>query len=78
MAGDAVRGKRSYPMQMSTDADNWEWINGDREIPRFSFPAYTGDTTVELVSEQLKWEITRRTTRICPVPSLLESLSLLS
>ncbi|OCK98794.1 uncharacterized protein K441DRAFT_654161 [Cenococcum geophilum 1.58] len=54
MAGDAVRGKRSYPMQMSTDADNWEFINGDRTLPRFSFPAYTGDTTVELVSEQLK------------------------
>jgi hypothetical protein len=52
-AGDAARGKRSYPMQMSTDADNWEFINGDNTLPRFSFPAYTGDTTVELVKEQL-------------------------
>ncbi|KAL9106463.1 MAG: hypothetical protein Q9227_008494 [Pyrenula ochraceoflavens] len=54
MAGDATRGKRAYPMQMSTDADNWEFINGDNKLPRFSFPAYTGDTTVQLVSEQLK------------------------
>ncbi|KAF2813236.1 uncharacterized protein BDZ99DRAFT_517511 [Mytilinidion resinicola] len=54
MAGDACRCKRSYPMQMSTDADNWEFINGDRTLPRFSFPAYTGDTTVEVVKEQLK------------------------
>lgn len=54
MAGDAVRGKRSYPMQMSTDADNWDFINGDRTLPRFSFPAYTGDKTVELISYQLK------------------------
>ncbi|RYO81768.1 hypothetical protein DL766_006074 [Monosporascus sp. MC13-8B] len=53
IAGDALRGKRSYPMQMSTDKDNWGFINGDETLPRFSFPAYTGDTTVELVSKQL-------------------------
>jgi hypothetical protein len=52
-AGDAVRGKRSYPVQMPTDADNWEFINRDKTLPRFSFPAYTGDTTVELLTEQL-------------------------
>jgi hypothetical protein len=40
-------------MQMSTDADNWAFINGDSTLPRFSFPGYTGDTTVELVSKQL-------------------------
>ncbi|KAM4066417.1 GDSL-like lipase/Acylhydrolase family protein [Hirsutella rhossiliensis] len=54
LAGDAVRGKRSYPMQMSTDKDSWAFINGDEALPRFSFPAYTGDTSVQLVSEQLK------------------------
>jgi hypothetical protein len=53
MAGSAARGMRSYPMQMSTDQDNWGFINGDNTLPRFSFPAYTGDTTVELVSKQL-------------------------
>lgn len=51
--GDAARGKRSYPMQMSTDKDGWEFVNGDGDPPRFSFSAYTGDTTVELVSQQL-------------------------
>lgn len=52
--GDAARGKRSYPMQMSTDTDSWSFINnGDDALPRFSFSAYTGDTTVELVTEQL-------------------------
>ncbi|KAL9618329.1 MAG: hypothetical protein Q9160_006911 [Pyrenula sp. 1 TL-2023] len=54
MAGDAVRGKRAYPMQMVNEVDKWEFLNGDRTPPRFSFPAYTGDTTVELVSQQLK------------------------
>ena len=52
--GDAARGKRSYPMQMSTDTNGWSFINGDDTIPRFSFSAYTGDTTVELVTQQLK------------------------
>lgn len=53
--GDAARGKRSYPMQMSTDEDNWGFINNDDEkLPRFSFHAHTGDTTTELVTEQLK------------------------
>ena len=51
--GDACRGKRSYPMQMSTDKDGWDFVNGDGDPPRFSFSAYTGDTTVELVSQQL-------------------------
>lgn len=55
IAGDAVRGKRSYPMQMSQDKDNWGFVNhGDEDLPRFSFHAYTGDTSVELVSQQLK------------------------
>nr|POF17828.1 hypothetical protein CFP56_13240 [Quercus suber] len=55
IAADAVRGKRSYPMQMSDDLDNWGSINGgENTLPRFSFHAYTGDTTVELVTEQLK------------------------
>ncbi len=53
-AGDAVRGQRSYPMQMFADVENWEFINGDKAVPRFSFPAYTGDTSVELVREQVK------------------------
>ncbi|RYP58959.1 hypothetical protein DL769_008738 [Monosporascus sp. CRB-8-3] len=43
IAGDALRGKRSYLMQMSTDKDNWGFINGDETLPRFSFPAYTGN-----------------------------------
>ena len=51
--GDAERGKRAYPMQMSTDTDNWDFINGDDTLPRFTFSAYTGDTTVELVTKQL-------------------------
>ena len=53
LAGDAVRGKRAYPMQMSTDTDNWDYINGDDTLPRFTFSAYTGDTVDELVSQQL-------------------------
>ncbi|KAJ8128593.1 hypothetical protein O1611_g5044 [Lasiodiplodia mahajangana] len=54
MAGSAGRGQRSYPMQMAADQDNWDFINGDLTLPRLSFPAYTGDKTAELVSEQLK------------------------
>lgn len=54
LAGDAVRGKRAYPMQMSQDKENWQFINVGDDIKRFSFHAYTGDTTKELVSEQLK------------------------
>lgn len=54
MVGDAVRGKRFYPMQISIDADDWEFLNRDSTLPRFSFPAYTGDTTVDLIVEQLK------------------------
>lgn len=51
----SVRGQRSYPMQMSTDKDNWAFINGgDETLPRFSFHAYTGDTTTELVAEQIQ------------------------
>lgn len=54
MARDAVRGKRSYPMQMSLDTDNWGFINnGDETLPRFSFHAYTGDTGQELITKQL-------------------------
>lgn len=53
VAGDAVRGQRSYPMQMSTDTNSWEYINGDSTLPRFTFSAYVGDTTVELVTQQL-------------------------
>jgi hypothetical protein len=54
IAGDAVRGKRSYPMQMSVDADNWAFINdGDETLPRFSFHAYIGDTGQELITQQL-------------------------
>lgn len=52
-AGDAYRGKHAYPMQMYGDADNWLEVNGDKTLPRFSFPAYTGDTSVELIKEQL-------------------------
>lgn len=55
IADDAVRGKRSYPMQMSTDVDNWAFVNGgDETLPRFSFHAYTGDTTTELVTQQVQ------------------------
>lgn len=54
IAGDAVRGQRSYPMQMSADIDNWAFINnGDETLPRFSFHAYTGDKSLELITEQL-------------------------
>jgi len=54
-AGDAVRGGHSYPMQMAVDKDNWAFLSGgDETLPRFSFHAYTGDKTDELVSEQLK------------------------
>ncbi|KAE8135882.1 SGNH hydrolase-type esterase domain-containing protein [Aspergillus pseudotamarii] len=55
MGGDALRGKRAYPMQMSQDKDNWAFVNnGDETLPRFSFHAYTGDTSQELVVEQLQ------------------------
>ncbi|KAI0114007.1 SGNH hydrolase [Nemania sp. FL0031] len=54
MAGSAGRGLRSYPMQMAADQDNWDFINGDLTLPRLSFPAYTGDKTAELVSQQLE------------------------
>lgn len=40
-------------MQMSTDGDNWDFINGDDTLPRFTFPAYTGDKTDDLVIKQL-------------------------
>jgi hypothetical protein len=54
MAGDALRGKRSYPMQMSQDQDNWAFINnGDDTLPRFSFHAYTGDTSETMLVKQL-------------------------
>ncbi|KAK3314056.1 SGNH hydrolase-type esterase domain-containing protein [Apodospora peruviana] len=54
VGGDAVRGKRSYPFQMKDDADSWEFINGDDTKPRLTFSAYTGDTSVELITQQLK------------------------
>lgn len=55
MGGDALRGKRAYPMQMSQNEDNWAFVNnGDETLPRFSFHAYTGDTSQELVVEQLQ------------------------
>ncbi|RMZ84469.1 hypothetical protein DV738_g785, partial [Chaetothyriales sp. CBS 135597] len=54
MAGEAVRGQRAYPMQMSTDEDNWRLINNGGGLPRFSFHAYTGASTAELITEQLK------------------------
>lgn len=53
LAGDAVRGQRSYPMKMSADQDSWGFINGDDILPRFSFIAYTGDKSVDLVTKQL-------------------------
>ncbi|KAK2603441.1 hypothetical protein QQS21_004392 [Conoideocrella luteorostrata] len=53
-AGEANRGKKSYPMKMSMDHDSWEFINGDKHLPQFSFHAYTSDTTKELKEEQLK------------------------
>lgn len=40
-------------MQMSTDKDGWDFVNGDGDPPRFSFSAYISNTTVELVSQQL-------------------------
>lgn len=52
-AGDAIRGQRAYPMQMSQDADNWGFINNDDTLPRFSFHAYTGDIGQDLILEQL-------------------------
>nr|OQO27418.1 hypothetical protein B0A51_07869 [Rachicladosporium sp. CCFEE 5018] len=54
IAGDAYRGKRSYPMQMAADVDSWAFINGDATLPRFSFHAYTGATSIEVVTQQLK------------------------
>ena len=51
--GDAARGQRAFPMQMSTDVDNWNFINDDRVLPRFTFSAYAGDTTVDLAIQQL-------------------------
>lgn len=54
IAGDAVRGARAYPMQMAADEDNWSFVNGGAELPRFSFHAYTGDKTEDLVVQQLK------------------------
>lgn len=39
---------------MSLDALSWEYINDDRTLPRFSFHAYTGDKTPQLITEQLK------------------------
>ncbi|KAL3429451.1 Spherulation-specific family 4-domain-containing protein [Aspergillus tetrazonus] len=43
MGGDAVRGQRSYPMQMAQDAANWGFINSDDTLPRFSFHAILND-----------------------------------
>lgn len=55
LAGDALRGQRAYPMQMSTDDDHWAFVNhGDRTLPRFSFHAYTGDKSLKLIDQQLK------------------------
>ena len=54
VGGDAVRGKRAYPFQMKDDTDNWEFINGDETHPRLTFSAYTGDTSTEVVTKQLK------------------------
>ncbi|EME43461.1 hypothetical protein DOTSEDRAFT_25397 [Dothistroma septosporum NZE10] len=54
LAGDAVRGQRAYPMPMSTDESGWQFVNGGNvALPRFSFHTYTGDTTVQVVTEQL-------------------------
>lgn len=54
LSGEALRGKRSYPMQMSQHKDNWAFINnGDETLPRFSFHAYTGDKSADLVVNQL-------------------------
>jgi hypothetical protein len=54
MGGDALRGQRSYPMQMAQDADNWGFVNNDETLPRFSFHAYTGDKVQDMVAHQLK------------------------
>lgn len=54
IAGDAARGQRAYPMQMASDADSWATINDeDDTLPRFSFHAYTGDLSMDLVKKQL-------------------------
>lgn len=73
-AGSAFRGMRSYPMQMSTDEDNWAFINGDATLPRFSFPAYTGDTTVELVSKQLTQGAYKENNKVSTAKSLYYSV----
>lgn len=52
-AGDAVRGQKSYPMQMASDGGHWKDINGDETLPRFSFSAFTGDKAADLIREQL-------------------------
>ncbi|KAM7215674.1 SGNH hydrolase-type esterase domain containing protein [Rhypophila decipiens] len=54
VGGAAVRGKRAYPFHMRDDTDSWEFINGDSTVPRLTFSAFTGDTSVELITQQLK------------------------
>jgi hypothetical protein len=54
-AGDALRGRHAYPMQMASDAESWAAINnGDDTLPRLSFHAYTGDLSMDLVNKQLQ------------------------
>ncbi|KAF3388696.1 hypothetical protein F1880_004322 [Penicillium rolfsii] len=54
MSEDALRGKRSYPMQMSQDGKNCAFINDDDTLGRFSFHAYTGNKSEQLITEQLE------------------------
>ncbi|KAH8888984.1 hypothetical protein GQ53DRAFT_825751 [Thozetella sp. PMI_491] len=51
---DAVRGLHSWAHQMSEDAGKWQEINGEGDLPRFTWSAYTGDRTKELRDQQLK------------------------
>lgn len=54
-AGDAVRGEKAYPMQMSVNQPQWDHINGQgHDLPRFSFHAYTGDKSTKLKQYQLQ------------------------
>lgn len=74
LAVDVVPRKRAFPMEMSADTNDRGFINGDDTLPRFTFSAYTSDTTVELVSEQLT-QGAFVTTNIIPPRHAMASLS---
>lgn len=49
------RAQRAYPMLMAADSASWATINdGDDTLPRFSFHAYSGDLSRDMVENQLQ------------------------